>query len=213
MIKVLIVDDQEIITTGLKMILSQFNELKVVDTASNGEYAYKLLEKVNVDVILMDIKMPGINGIQAIKLIKSKYPEIEIIIFTTFKDDEYIKKGLQYGASGYLLKDATPEEIKDSIIKIFNGGAVLDSSITKKLINSLNKTQINEEEINKLTKRELDIAILIGQGYSNKEISEIIFLSEGTIKNHLSNIFTKLKIRDRTQLAIFVHENNLIWQK
>jgi len=210
MIKVLIVDDQEIITTGLKMILSQFNELKVVDTASNGEYAYKLLEKVNVDVILMDIKMPGINGIQAIKLIKSKYPEIEIIIFTTFKDDEYIKKGLQYGASGYLLKDATPEEIKDSIIKIFNGGAVLDSSITKKLINSLNKTQINEEEINKLTKRELDIAILIGQGYSNKEISEIIFLSEGTIKNHLSNIFTKLKIRDRTQLAIFVHENNLI---
>jgi len=210
MIKVLIVDDQEIITTGLKMILSQFKELKVIDTASNGEEAYKLLEKINVDVILMDIKMPGINGIQAIKLIKSKYPKIEIIIFTTFKDDEYIKKGLQYGASGYLLKDATPEEIKDSIIKIFNGGAVLDSSITKKLINSLNKIPINEEEINKLTKRELDIAILIGQGYSNKEISEIIFLSEGTIKNHLSNIFTKLKMRDRTQLAIFVHENNLI---
>jgi DNA-binding NarL/FixJ family response regulator len=210
MIKVAIVDDQEIITTGLKMILSQFDELEVVATASNGEKAFKLCESNLIDVILMDIKMPGINGIQAIKLIKNKYPSIEIIIFTTFKDDEYIKKGLEYGASGYILKDAIPQEIKESIIKIFNGGAVLESSIAKKLINSLNRNDINDDEISKLTKRELDVSILVGQGYSNKEISEIIFLSEGTIKNHLSNIFTKLKLRDRTQLAIFVHKNNLL---
>jgi DNA-binding NarL/FixJ family response regulator len=210
MINVMIVDDQEIITQGLKMILSQFQNINVIAVANTVEKALKKCSYEAIHVILMDIKMPEINGIQGIKLIKNKYPNIEIIIFTTFKDDEFIQKGLSYGASGYLLKDATPDEIKNSIIEIYNGGAVIESSVAKKLIESMSHTVVSSNEINHLTPRELEISILVGQGLNNKEISKLLFLSEGTIKNHLSNIFSKLNIRDRTQLAIFVHENNLL---
>lgn len=206
----MLVDDQEIITTGLKLILSQFEDLEVIATASSGKEALQLCGQLEIHVILMDIKMPGLDGIQTIKLIKSEYPEIETIIFTTFKEDEYIKKGLSYGASGYILKDATPEEIHQSILDIRAGGAVLDATITKKLINSLNEKVMDEEKVDMLTKRELEIAILVGQGLNNSEISDSLYLSEGTIKNHLSNIFNKLNLRDRTQLAIFVHENQLL---
>ena len=210
MINVMIVDDQEIIIQGLKMILSQFENIKVIAVANTVEKALEKCSYESVDVILMDIKMPEINGIQGIRLIKNKYPDIEIIIFTTFKDDEFIQKGLAYGASGYLLKDATPDEIKNSIEEIYNGGAVIESSIAKKLIKSMSHKEISSTEVNQLTPRELEISILVGQGLNNKEISKTLFLSEGTIKNHLSNIFSKLDIRDRTQLAIFVHENNLL---
>lgn len=210
MINVMIVDDQEIITQGLKMILSQFKNINVIAVANTVEKALNKCSYESVDVILMDIKMPEINGIQGIKLIKNKYPNIEIIIFTTFKDDEFIQKGLAYGASGYLLKDATPDEIKNSIEEIYNGGAVIESSVAKKLIESMSHKGVSSTEINHLTPRELEISILVGQGLNNKEISKLLFLSEGTIKNHLSNIFSKLDIRDRTQLAIFVHENNLL---
>ncbi|HKL42415.1 MAG TPA: response regulator transcription factor [Clostridia bacterium] len=210
MINVMIVDDQEIITQGLKMILSQFENINVTSVTNTVEGALDKCSYEVIDVVLMDIKMPGINGIQGIKLIKDKYPNIEIIIFTTFKDDEFIQKGLSYGASGYLLKDATPEEIKSSIEEIHNGGAVIESSIAKKLIKSMSRHKVSSSEVKALTPRELEISILVGQGLNNKEISKILFLSEGTIKNHLSNIFSKLDIRDRTQLAIFVHENNLL---
>jgi len=206
----MIVDDQEIITQGLKMILSQFENINVTSVTNTVEGALDKCSYEVIDVVLMDIKMPGINGIQGIKLIKDKYPNIEIIIFTTFKDDEFIQKGLSYGASGYLLKDATPEEIKSSIEEIHNGGAVIESSIAKKLIKSMSRHKVSSSEVKALTPRELEISILVGQGLNNKEISKILFLSEGTIKNHLSNIFSKLDIRDRTQLAIFVHENNLL---
>lgn len=210
MINVMVVDDQEVITQGLKMILSQFDNINVIATTNNGEKALEICSYESIDIILMDIKMPGINGIQTIKLIKNKYPDIEIIIFTTFKDDEYIQKGLSYGASGYLLKDATPNEIKESIEKIFEGGAVIESSVAKKLITSMSNKKITSADVEKLTKREFEISILVGQGLNNKEISNTLFLSEGTIKNHLSSIYEKLEIRDRTQLAIFVHENNLL---
>lgn len=210
MINVMIVDDQEIITQGLKMILSQFENINVIAVANTVEKALEKCSYQSVDVILMDIKMPEINGIQGIKLIKNKYPDTEIIIFTTFKDDEFIQKGLAYGASGYLLKDATPDEIKNSIEEIYNGGAVIESSVAKKLIKSMSHKGISSTEVNQLTPRELEISILVGQGLNNKEISKMLFLSEGTIKNHLSNIFSKLDIRDRTQLAIFVHENNIL---
>jgi DNA-binding NarL/FixJ family response regulator len=206
----MIVDDQEIITQGLKMIFSQFENINVTSVTNTVEGALDKCSYEAIDVILIDIKMPGINGIQGIKLIKNKYPKIEIIIFTTFKDDEFIQKGLSYGASGYLLKDATPEEIKNSIEEIHNGGAVIESSIAKKLIKSMSRHKVSSSEVKALTPRELEISILVGQGLNNKEISKMLFLSEGTIKNHLSNIFSKLDIRDRTQLAIFVHENNLL---
>jgi len=206
----MIVDDQEIITQGLKMILSQFENIDVIAVANSAEDALDKCSYEKIDVILMDIKMPGINGIQGIKLIKKKYPNIEIIIFTTFKDDEFIQKGLSYGASGYLLKDATPNEIKESIEKIYAGGAVIESSVAKKLINAMSSKKVRSSEVEDLTPRELEISILVGQGLNNNEISKMLFLSEGTIKNHLSNIFSKLEIRDRTQLAIFVHENNLL---
>ncbi|MTI67268.1 MAG: response regulator transcription factor [Firmicutes bacterium] len=213
MIKILIADDQDILKQGLSMILENMEDIKVCGLASNGNEAYKLCKKKKPDVVLMDIKMPDLNGVEATKIIKEDFENIKIIVLTTFNDDEYIYEALKNGASGYLLKDASPEKIADAIRTVYNGGALIQSDVAVKVIDRFSKLACESKEKDKriktLTKRELDICRLLAQGKNNKEIAQALFISKGTVKNHLTKILTKLELRDRTQLAIFSVKNDI----
>ncbi|MGB3367701.1 MAG: response regulator transcription factor [Acidaminobacteraceae bacterium] len=219
MIKVLLVDDQEIISQGLSMVLSMNNDIEIVSSAKDGREAISLTKKYMPDVILMDIQMPLLNGVEAIKLIKRDYKSVKIIILTTFNDDEYIYDGVRSGASGYLLKDTPPSDIASAIRTVYSGGSIIQPSITTKLLKKFSEMTVNagdescDSSQNKLTfsltKRERDIVKLVAHGKNNNEISEVLFISEGTVKNNLTRVLNKLNLRDRTQLAIYALRNRL----
>lgn len=215
MIKVIIADDQNILAEGLKMILGKEGDIDICAIAQNGKEAYHICELYKPDVVLMDIKMPIMNGVEATKRIKEKYSDIKIIVLTTFKDDEYIYEALKYGASGYLLKDASPKEIAEGIRKVRMGGALIQPEVAAKVIDKFSQMANREREVefnpklDLLTHREKDICRLLAEGKNNKEISKEIYLSEGTVKNHITKVLNKLELRDRTQLAIFSIKNNL----
>lgn len=209
MIRVLIVDDQEIIREGLSMMLGLYSTISIVGQVNNGKEAIKLLEDEEVDLILMDIRMPIMDGVEATRMIKERYPNIKVLILTTFNEDEYIFEGLKNGADGYLLKDISSEKLVQSIETVFQGNILLESDIAKKMINSMNRkdkslNNTKSDIFKELTKREYEIAMLVGEGKSNKEISKKLFIAEGTVKNHITKILDKLDIRDRTQLAVMV---------
>lgn len=209
MIRVLIVDDQSLIREGLSMMLGLYSNISIVEEVNNGKQAIDILEKVEVDLILMDIRMPIMDGVEATKIIKNKYPNIKVLILTTFNEDEYIFEGLKNGADGYLLKDISSEELVKAIETVYEGNILLQPEVAKKMIGSIGKNNnqsINEKEdiFKELTKKEYEIALLIGEGKSNKEISSILFITEGTVKNHITKILDKLDLRDRTQLAILI---------
>jgi len=216
MIKVAIVDDQKILTEGLKMILSSDPELDVVATAGNGKEALALCKVHLPDVVLMDIQMPVIDGVESTRLILKDYPSIKIIILTTFDDEKYIFDAIKHGAAGYLLKDTPPSQIGEAIKKVYEGGALIQPEVAKKVLDQFSKMAKEEvaetEHSNSfvsLTKREVEITQLVGLGLNNAEIAERLFLSEGTIKNNLTKILDKLELRDRTQLAILAVKENL----
>ena len=210
MIKVLIADDQDLIRESLKIILDMNKDINVIGLAENGNKVLELIKKDLPDVILMDVRMPELDGVLCTKTVKEKYPEVKIIILTTFDDDEYVFYALKYGASGYLLKGCSVQELTDSIHTVMNGGSILNAGvITKvvKLFNQLAQANITMEldgrKIEELNRTEKNVASLVGRGLSNKEIAEKLFLSEGTIRNALSSALSKLNLRDRTQLAIW----------
>lgn len=209
-IKVLIVDDQQLIREGLLMILSVYEQIEIVGTASNGREALNQIDSYHPDVVLLDIRMPVMDGVKTTKEIKASYPEIKVIILTTFDEDEYIFQALNYGANGYLLKDVKSEEIVRAIEVVFQGNTFLESKVTTRVVqafNSLTKQQNfqgSDEWLKELTTREYEIAILVAEGKNNKEISQLLFITEGTVKNHLTKILSKLAVRDRTQLAILI---------
>ncbi len=211
MIKVAMVDDQPLLLQGLSMMIGTQSDLEVIWTASNGREAVFKATAVQPDVILMDLRMPEMTGVEATAAIKADYPEVKIIILTTFMEDEEIFESLKLGASGYLLKDATPETLFNAIRKAMSGGTIIEPLVASKLVKHLkgsgesSKNQILE----KLTSREVEIARGIAQGQSNREIAELLFVSEGTVKNHLTSILEKLELRDRTQLAILFVKNDL----
>lgn len=213
MINLAIIDDQSIFREGLKFMLSKVDTFKVVGTGENGEEAYKLCKENHIDIVLMDIKMPKMDGVEATKLIKRDFPHINIIILTTFNDDEYIFEALKLGASGYLLKDATMEKIEEAINEVYKGGALIQPNVAKKMVHMFSKMSKDETEVDSrvadLTDREKDILRSLGQGKSNKEIGEFLYISEGTVKNHITSILSKLDLRDRTQLALFAVKNNI----
>lgn len=206
MIKVLIVDDQSLIREGLIMMLSLYDTVAIVGQVNNGQEAIEALGCVEIDLILMDIRMPVMDGVEATKIIKDMYPEIKVLILTTFNEDEYIFEGLKNGADGYLLKDISSEELVKSIETVFRGNILLQADIAKKMIDSIYKKDegLNEDNLKDLTKREYEIALLVGEGKSNKEISNKLFITEGTVKNHVTKILDKLELRDRTQLAVLI---------
>lgn len=214
-IKVLLVDDQEIFLEGLKMLLGGGEKIEIVSSAKDGKRAYEICKWLRPNVILMDIKMPEMDGVEATRLIKRDFPDIKILILTTFNDDEYIFEALRYGADGYILKVATPDSIMEAIETIHKGGVLMEPSIaakvTKKFAHMANHDAhiCENEQIDTLTNREKEIVTLVSRGKSNQEIADELFLSLGTVKNHLSNILNKLGLRDRTQLAIFGVKNNM----
>jgi len=214
MIKVGVVDDQEILRQGLRMILSSNEEIEVVGEGSNGMDAYRLCESHILDILLLDIKMPVMDGVEATRRIKRDFPQVKIIILTTFDDDEYIFKALKFGASGYILKEASPQKIIEAVKDVYKGGAQMHpqiaAKVVKKLRNIEEQTIPHSSRINCLTRREEDIVKLVGEGKNNREIAEELFIAEGTVKNHITNILEKLELRDRTQLAIFAIKNHLV---
>ena len=205
MIKVMIADDQELIRESLKIVLSTHVDIDVVDTASDGFEVLKCLEKYVVDVILMDIRMPGMDGVMATKEVKAKYPNTKIIILTTFDDDDFVFSALRYGASGYLLKGVSMDELYKAIVTVNTGGAMINPDIATKVFSMFSKMQQNNYTI-----KEWKVIQHVGYGLSNKEIAQKLFLSEGTVRNYLSSILSKLNLRDRTQLAIWAVESGLL---
>ena len=216
MIKILIADDQELIRESLKIVLDLNADMKVVGLAEDGRKVLELLNKNRPDVILMDIRMPELDGVLCTKAVKEKFPDVKIIILTTFDDDEYVFYALKYGASGYLLKGCSVQELTAAIHTVMNGGSILNQSvITKvvKLFSQLAQTniamEVDAKNVEELNRTERNIASLVGCGLSNKEIAEKLFLSEGTVRNALSSALSKLHLRDRTQLAIWAVQTGL----
>lgn len=202
MIRVMIADDQIVVREGLKKILSLDPEISIVCEAGNGYEALAQLSEHAIDVILMDVRMPKMDGIQASGRIKQQFPQVKIIILTTFNEDEYLFDGIKSGISGYLLKDSDIDLVISSIKNACHNKMVFDPGVTPKLIHALNGTQKpRPPALDCLTAREQQIAKLIAQGKSNLEIANTLFLSEGTVKNAISKILRKLNLERRTQLS------------
>lgn len=215
MIKVLLVDDQDILVEGLRMILGKEEDIQICGTANNGRKAYESCKWNRPDVVLMDIKMPEVNGVEATGMIKKDFPEVKVIVLTTFNDDEYIYEALKNGASGYLLKDASPVEIAGAVRTVYKGGALIQSEVAVKVLDKFselakgNQKRHTDPRAELLTDREIDICRLIAEGKNNREIADELYLSEGTVKNHITRVLIKLDLRDRTQLAVFTIKNDL----
>ena len=214
--KVLLVDDERLIRQAMAILLGTFDDIEIVGEAGDGAQAYDFCLNNEVDLVLLDIRMPGMNGIEATKLIKNFNPEIKILILTTFEDLDYISQAMNLGASGYLLKDQDYKQIHEGINTVMANNIVLDSKISKKLleINSQSteiseKNTINIDELG-INARELEIIKLVTTGLNNQEIADELFLSLGTVKNNISNILNKLDLRNRTELVIFAFKNNLL---
>ena len=211
-IKVMLVDDEQLIRSGLKIMLETYPDIEVIHQAGNGQEAFECCQIEVPDVVLMDIRMPISTGIEGTKLIKEAYPEVKIVMVTTFQDTEYIVEAMQYGASGYLLKDSSYEAIYDGIKVALSGKVVMDATVSEKLVMQPKApTTIEKTDISSLglTEREIELIRLVSQGLNNKEISEALFLSEGTVKNNISTILSKLALRDRTQLVIFAYDHHI----
>ncbi len=210
MIKVLIADDQELIRQSLQIVLDSRPELEVIDTASNGQEVIGCVRRNRPDVILMDVRMPKMDGVQCTKIIKENYPDIKIIILTTFDDDEYVYNALKFGASGYLLKGVSMDELVNAIVTVYKGRAMINPDIATKVLRLFSQMakadyaiSVGNKAVEELTKTEWKIIRQVERGAANKEIAETLNLSEGTVRNYLSTILNKLDLRDRTQLAIW----------
>lgn len=210
MIKLLIADDQQLIRDSLKIVLETKDSIEVVGAVANGIEVIRAIRENKPDVILMDIRMPEMDGVQCTQIIKENYPEIKIIILTTFDDDEYIFSALKYGASGYLLKGISMDSLVEAIHKVYSGNAMINGDIATKVLGMFSKMAQNdisihvEEGVEKeITDSEWKVIKLVSEGMSNKEIANKLYLTEGSVRNYLSSILKKLDLRDRTQLAIW----------
>lgn len=202
MINVMIADDQIIVREGLKKILSLDHDIKVVCEAADGRQAIENLERHAIDVVLMDVRMPKLDGVQAARRIRERHSDTKVIILTTFDEDEYLFKGIASGISGYLLKDSDIDLVIRSVKEAYRGGMVFDPGIAPKLIQAINaKEKPPAPELDCLTDRERQIAELVAEGHSNQEVACMLFLSEGTVKNAVSRILEKTHLQRRTQLC------------
>lgn len=217
MIRVLIVDDQELIRQSLKIVLNVSAGIEVVDTAASGAEALKSVAAHRPDVVLMDIRMPEMDGVEATRLIKERYPQTKVIVLTTFDDDEYVFGALKNGASGYLLKGSGISELAEAINIAYSGGALINPNIASKVISQFSnlaknstRVQVDEGAAQDISKSEWQIIRTVGCGMSNKEIAQELCLSEGTVRNAISSILFKLDLRDRTQLAIWAVQSGVV---
>jgi DNA-binding NarL/FixJ family response regulator len=208
LINTVIVDDQEIVREGLKMILSLHEEINLVGEAENGAKLMELLESITPDVVLMDIRMPLMDGIEATRIVKERYPGIKVIILTTFQEDEYIFNGLKYGADGYVFKDSGSDAILQSIHAAYSGNMLLNPVVSQKLMGALKMEQTapgpNMEGL--LTPRETEVCEQVLLGKSNREIGSALFVTEGTVKNYISHILDKLSLKSRAELLVLLQK-------
>lgn len=195
--KILIVDDDPLVCKSLDVLLSREKDMQVIGTGHNGAEAISLCQQTVPDVVLMDIQMPVMNGIQATRHIKQQWPSVRVMMLTTFQDEQNIRLALIAGAEGYLIKSTEVPSMAKQIRALMSGANVLDADVVKKL------TQPEKKSLEQLTPREKEIVTLVAQGLSNREIAEELFITEGTVRNTLSIVLDKLEIRDRTQLAIY----------
>lgn len=209
MLRILLVEDQIIVRQGLKVILEQDTNMQVTHEANNGREAIDILEKHLVDFIMMDVRMPVMNGIEATRKIKRQWPDIKILILTTFNDDEYALEALKEGANGFLLKTANPNRLIEAVHSCMQGGLTLHDEVAAKMMPRLLQHADKPSVDIDLSPRELHITKLVGEGLTNKEIANELYLSIGTVKNHLTQILQKLALRDRTQLAIFAVKHDI----
>ena len=204
---ILVVDDDKLVCSSLKIILSSNPDVHIVGTGNNGEEAVALYDELNPDILLMDIRMEVMNGLEAGKIILEKHPDAKILYLTTFLDDDYIIEALKIGATGYILKQ-NYDSIFPSLKAVESGNHVYGTEIITKLPTLLNQQEpIRNFSEYGITDKEFEIIVKISDGLSNKEIAETLFLSEGTVRNYISLILEKLDLRDRTQIAIFYYKN------
>jgi DNA-binding NarL/FixJ family response regulator len=206
-IRLVICDDQNIVCEGLRAILANVPEIDAIGTASNGKELLNILPELMPDIVLMDLKMPIMNGIQATKLIREQFPQIHVLVLTTFDSDEWVLDAIRSGASGYLLKDTPKENLVEAILDTVKGRSHIDPQVAPKLLSHVSqqpKLSLPDQKLlSELSEREREILQLLAQGFSNSEISQTLFLSDGTVKNYMSTIFNKLNVSDRTQAALF----------
>jgi DNA-binding NarL/FixJ family response regulator len=209
MIRILIVDDQSLIRQGLKAMLSMEANLEVVGTAENGEVAVQKVEALQPDVVLMDVRMPIMDGREATRIIVQKFPEVKVLVLSTFDDDRYIADSIRVGAKGYLLKDMPSEELAQSIQLIHRGYTQMGPGLMEKLMASRaveppsEASSAEHPNFANLTPRETEVLQLIGLGLTNRDIAEKLYISEGTVKTHVTHLFNRLNFKNRAQLAVF----------
>ena len=214
MIKVLLADDQELIRQSLSFVMSKQEDIEMVGTAANGREALELVEEKQPDVVLLDIRMPEMDGVECTRRIKQEFPGIKVIILTTFDDDDYVFDALRYGASGYLLKGVSVDGLTNAVREAARGGSIIAPDVASKVLQMFSRmaqgdvqVRVNKKNALELTKMEWQVIREVGCGLSNKEIAGRLYLSEGTVRNYISSILRKLELRDRTQLAIWAVQN------
>jgi DNA-binding NarL/FixJ family response regulator len=215
-VKVLIVDDQIMVREGFSVLLGAMPDIEVVGEAVNGREAVAQVAALRPDVVLMDIRMPEMNGIEATREIVAADADAKVLVLTTFDLDEYVYQALRAGASGFLLKDASARQLAEGVRVVAAGEALLAPTVTKRLITEFAKAPENQTRpaasarIGELTERETEVLVLIAQGLSNAEIADHLVVAESTIKTHVSRVLVKLGLRDRTQAAVFAYEARLV---
>lgn len=208
MIQVLLVDDHAILRDGLRTLIAQEEDMAVIGEATGSSQLIEMLPEVEPDIIIMDINMPQMNGIELTHWVKSKYSTIKIIVLTMYNNDEYFMAAIREGADGYLLKDSPSKDVINAIRTVASGESVIPPGMTKKLL-SLHKQENNQDD-KTLTPREMEVLLVLVEGLSNKDIASRLYISDKTVKIHVSNIFKKFDVKSRSQAIIFAVQNNLV---
>ncbi|MGA4850207.1 response regulator [Streptomyces sp. G5(2025)] len=217
-IRVLIADDQMMVREGFSVLLNAMPDIEVVGEAVNGREAIERVRELAPDVVLMDIRMPELNGIEATREIVASHGASKVLVLTTFDLDEYVYQALRAGASGFLLKDASARQLADGVRVVASGEALLAPTVTRRLITEFSRmaetprlsAAVQAQQYGELTERETEVLVLIAQGLSNAEIASHLVVAESTIKTHVSRVLVKLGLRDRTQAAVFAYEARLV---
>ena len=214
MIRVLVVDDQALVRGGFRMILDAQKDIEVVAEAHDGREALEKAGELRPDVVLMDIRMPELDGLEATRRLLARDGSSRVLILTTFDADEFVYEAMKAGASGFLLKDVRPEQLADAVRVVAAGDALLSPAITRRLVEQFVQRpppgSTKPPELADLTERELDVLVLVARGLSNKEIAAELFLTEATVKTHVTHILTKLDLRDRVQAVVLAYESGLV---
>ncbi|MGF1589901.1 MAG: response regulator [Pleurocapsa sp.] len=210
MIRLLLVDDQELVSQGLRAMLNLESDLEVIGIANNGQAAVQQAETLQPDIVLMDVRMPIMDGREATRIICQKFPEIKILVLSTFDEDDYIAQSIKAGAKGYLLKDMPCEELAQAIRLVFRGYSQMGPGLMEKMLDGMldsdtTQQQAIEPELTELTPREVDVFKLIGTGCTNREIAKQLYITEGTVKTHVTHILNRLNLRNRSQIAIYAN--------